>query len=84
MKARDSRPAESMTIAMPRMPLGMLVSSSCSRMPAKTVSARPKPMAVLKAYMMLCARLKSFWMTRMATPSTAQLVVMSGRKIPSA
>ena len=49
MKARLSRPADTRTMAMPRMPLGTLVSSSCSRMPAKTVRAKPKPMAVEKA-----------------------------------
>ena len=49
MKANESRPAESITMAMPYIPFGILTSSSCSRMPAKTVRARPKPIAVEKA-----------------------------------
>eukprot|EP01110_Echinostelium_bisporum_P006062 TRINITY_DN24765_c0_g1_i1.p3 TRINITY_DN24765_c0_g1~~TRINITY_DN24765_c0_g1_i1.p3 ORF type:complete len:54 (+),score=2.14 TRINITY_DN24765_c0_g1_i1:41-202(+) len=53
-------------------------------MPAKMVRASAKPNAVEKAYTTLCNSEKSFCMTRMATPNTAQLVVMSGRKMPNA
>ena len=49
MNAKLSSPAESITMAIPCMPFGILTSSSCSRMPANTVSAKPKPMAVEKA-----------------------------------
>ena len=46
--------------------------------------ARAKPIAVENAYTTLCTSENSFWMTKIATPKTAQFVVMRGRKIPKA
>ena len=49
MNARLNKPAVTSTMAMPRIPLGMLTRASCSRIPANTVNANAKPMAVENA-----------------------------------
>ena len=49
MKAIANRPAVSRAIGVTFMALGVSESSSCSRMPAKSTSARAKPMAVQNA-----------------------------------
>ena len=51
---------------------------------AKMTNASVKPTAMLAAYTTLSNRFMFFCTTRMATPSTAQLVVISGRKTPRA
>lgn len=71
-------------VGMPSMPLGSLVRASCSRMPAKSTSARPKPADVDRANTTLSRRFISFWITMMATPRIVQLVVISGKNTPSA
>ena len=57
MKAKLSRPATTRTMAVPRMPLGTLINSNCSRSPAKTMRESPKPMAEEKAYTTLSNKL---------------------------
>lgn len=94
MKAIARIPAVTRAIGMPLNALGTLFSESCSRRPAKRTIARPKPSDVAKAYTVASPRLNipsaaaakgdDFCTTVRATPRTAQLVVMSGRKIPSA
>lgn len=49
MNAIANRPAVTRAIDMPRMPLGMLTSASCSRSPANIISARANPSAVANA-----------------------------------
>ena len=46
MKAMARIPAVTSAMGTPFMPLGVPVSSSCSRMPAKMTSARVKPTAM--------------------------------------
>ena len=46
MNASASNPAVTNAIGVPFMPFGMDDSSSCSRIPAKMVNAKPKPIAV--------------------------------------
>lgn len=84
MKASASRPAQRRANGVPRIPLGVSVSSSCSRMPANIHNARVNPMLVDTPYVIDSMRLKFFCTTRIATPNTAQLVVMSGRNTPKA
>ena len=84
IKAMASRPAVINAIGEPFIPLGMATSSRCSRIPAKIVRANPKPIAVEAANTKDSSQLKSFWITIMATPSTAQLVVIKGKNTPNA
>ena len=49
MKAIARRPAVMRAMLMPCSPLGTSIMASCSRMPAKTTSAKAKPIAVLMA-----------------------------------
>ena len=84
IKASESSPAVTSAMGVPLIPLGTWLSSICSRKPEKMMRANPNPRAVAIAYTTLSTRLKSFWMTNMATPNTAQLVVIKGRNIPKA
>ena len=84
MNAIASRPATMRAVGMPSMPLGSLVSASCSRIPAKSTRARPKPADVESANTTLSSKFISFWITIMATPRIVQLVVISGKNTPSA
>ena len=84
MKAMANRPAVTRAMLIPCMPFGTDTRLSCSRMPAKMTRAKPKPKAVLRAYHTPIIRLNSFWMTKIATPSTAQLVVIRGKNTPKA
>ena len=92
MKAMARRPAVRRAIGVPFIASGTLARANCSRIPAKRMSARPKPSAVAKAKsvpvnMPCSAPIGSFsvpFATRIATPRIQQLVVISGRKTPSA
>ncbi len=84
MKAIARMLAVSSAIGIPFMPAGTSSSSSRSRSPAKSTSASEKPMAVAVAKTTDSPRLYSFCTSRMAIPRTAQFVVISGRKMPSA
>ena len=77
-------PAVTKAIGEPCIPLGMETNSRCSRIPAKMVRASPKPRAVDPAKTTDSSKLYSFWMTMIATPKTAQLVVISGKNTPNA
>ena len=50
MNAIASKPAVIKAIGVPCIPLGTFTRLICSRNPAKSTSARPKPMAVENAY----------------------------------
>ena len=84
MNAIARRPVVIRAIGIPCKGFGMLESDNCSRIPAKTINAKAKPIAVEAAKTMDCNRLYSFCITKMATPSIAQLVDISGRKTPNA
>ena len=49
MNAIASKPAVIKAIGVPCMPFGTFTRLICSRRPAKSVSARPKPIAVENA-----------------------------------
>jgi len=78
-----SSPAVTSPMPVPWRGLGMRVISKRSRMPANRTRARPKPTADATEKTIVCKRSRSSWMLMIAVPSTAQLVVISGRKIPS-
>ncbi len=42
-KAKDNKPATNKLIGAPLIPLGILANSKCSRILAKTIGARAKP-----------------------------------------
>ena len=84
IKAKANSPAVMRAMGIPRIALGTSLKVSCSRIPAKMVRARVNPMAVDTAYTTDSTRLKSFCITKIATPSMAQLVVMSGKNTPNA
>ena len=71
-------------IGTPSNAFGTSSNSSLSRIPANSTSATAKPRAVDTLYTRPSSRPYSFCTIRIATPSTAQFVVISGRKIPSA
>ena len=71
-------------VGMPSMPLGNFVSANCSRIPANSTNARPKPADVERAKTTLSSKFISFWITIMATPRIVQFVVISGKNTPSA
>lgn len=84
MKANARIPAVTNAIGTPFIPFGTSDSVSCSRNPAKTTNANVKPTPLAKAYIVPSNKPKSFCITRIATPRTQQLVVMSGKKTPKA
>ena len=84
MNAIARRPATMRAVGMPSMPLGSLVRASCSRIPAKSTSASPKPADVESANTTLSSKFMSYWITIIATPRMVQLVVISGKNTPRA
>ena len=84
MNANARMPAVTNAIGTPFIPLGTSDSVSCSRKPAKTTNAKVKPTPLAKAYIVPSNNPKSFCITKMATPRTQQLVVMSGKNTPNA
>ena len=84
-KAKDKRPATNKLIGTPFIPSGMFASSNCSRILAKTIKANANPIefeiAKNTAFIKL---LSSNPNANIATPKTAQLVVIKGRKTPNA
>ncbi len=84
MNARASMPAVIKAIGTPCIPFGTSARASCSRIPAKTTKANVKPKPLDNAYIVPSNKPKSFCITKIATPRTAQLVVMSGKKTPRA
>ena len=79
MNAIARIPATISATGTPRMARGTSASSSCVRMAANRASARANPPAVARAYTKEWSKPKFFCATIMATPSTAQFVVISGR-----
>jgi len=79
-----NKPAVNSEIGVPCIPLGNFAMLSCSRIPANNIKASPKPNAVEIAKTTLSSRLKSFWITIIATPRIVQLVVIRGRNTPKA
>ena len=80
INARAKRPAVTKAIGIPFIPLGISASSICSLNPAKVAKANPKPMALAPANTTDSINPKSLLPTaRMATPKTAQFVVINGR-----
>ena len=77
-------PAVINAMGTPCNAFGTFSSSNRSRRPAKRTSANVNPTATATAYTTASPKLYSFYTKRMATPRTAQFVVISGRKIPSA
>ena len=84
MNAIARMPAVMSAIGVPFTPSGIRVSDKRSLMPAKITIASANPIAVEIAYTTDCNRLKSFWMTTMATPRMAQFVVIRGKNTPNA
>ena len=84
MNAIASMPAVSKAIGIPFIAAGISSISSRSRKPANSTKASENPIAVAVAKTTDSPRLYSFWTSRIAMPNTAQLVVISGRKMPRA
>ena len=84
MKASARIPAVTNAIGTPCIPFGMSDNSSCSLIPANMTSAKVKPAPFDNAYIAPSNRPKSFCITKMATPSTQQFVVISGKNTPNA
>ena len=84
MNANAKIPAVTNAIGTPFIPFGTSDNSSCSRNPANITNASVKPMPFDNAYIVPSNKPKSFCITKIATPRTAQLVVMSGKNTPSA
>ena len=84
MNAKANMPAVTKAIGTPCIPFGTSDNASCSRNPAKITKAKVKPTPFDNAYIVPSKSPKSFCITKMATPSTQQLVVMSGKKTPRA
>ena len=84
MKASDMRPATMSAAGAPAKALGTGARARRVRMPAKSTSTSPKPNAAPKPYSAEVRKSCAFCTLMSATPSTAQFVVISGRKIPSA
>src|SRR5699024_8298826 len=83
IKARDIRPAVINAMALPRKGAGTSATARRSRMAAKSTITSEKPTAAEKPYSADCKKLCPRLIFSNATPSTAQLVVISGKKIPS-
>ena len=84
IKAIAKMPAVISAMGTPFMALGTFSNSRRSRKPANNTKANVNPMATETAYTTASPRLYSFCTRRIATPKTAQLVVISGKKIPKA
>src|SRR5690625_6683765 len=72
-----------MPMAAPLKGVGTSATAMRSRMAENKTSTREKPKAAPKPYKVDSKKPRSRLVFCNATPSTAQLVVMSGRKIPS-
>ena len=84
-KASDRSPATNKLIGTPFIPSGMFASSNCSRMLEKTIIAKAKPIEFAIAKITAFNKLASSNpMAKIATPKTAQFVVINGRNTPSA
>lgn len=77
-------PAVISAIGTPRINAGVSFISNFSRIPANNVIANVKPIAVAKANTTLSPIVNSFCTNKIATPNTAQLVVISGKNTPRA
>ena len=84
MNDRLTMAALTSVMGSPSKHLGGFASARRRRTPANSTMASMKPNPAPTAHTMLSAKLYPSSMTEMVTPSTAQLVVMSGRYTPSA
>ena len=84
MNANAKIPAVTNAIGTPCIPLGTSDNASCSRKPANITNANVKPMPFDNAYIVPSNKPKSFCITKIATPRTAQFVVMRGKNTPRA
>src|SRR5690606_12226753 len=84
MNASDIRPAVTMPMAAPWNERGSSAMAMRSRMAANSTSTREKPRPAAKPLAVAVRKVNSDLLAlSRATPSTMQLVVISGRKIPS-
>src|SRR5690606_13740313 len=84
MNASDIRPAVTMPMAAPWNERGTSAMAMRSRMAANSTSTREKPRPAAKPLAVAVMKVNSDLLAlSRATPSTMQLVVISGRKIPS-
>ncbi len=84
MNARDISPAVISVIGEPLNNVGTGAPSMRSRRPANSTSTSEKPAAAPKPYRAEVRKVCFFCTFSSATPSTAQFVVISGRKMPRA
>ena len=85
MNAKARSPAVTKAIGIPAIPFGIFANSICSLNPAKVDKAKPKPTAFAAAKITDSINPKSLLETaKIATPKTAQFVVISAKKIPKA
>ena len=83
--ANDSKPATNKLIGTPCIPFGKVANSNCSLILAKTINASAKPIELAIAKKAAFKRLPlSNPKAKIATPRTAQLVVIKGKNTPSA
>src|SRR5690606_17580749 len=83
INARDINPAVIMPMAAPLKGCGTSATARRSRMAENSISTREKPSAAPNPYRDEWKKLLSLAVFCRATPSTAQLVVIRGRKTPS-
>jgi len=80
MNASDMRPAVIIAIEVPLKGAGTFAAAIRSRIAANNISTNEKPTAAPKPYTALSIKLCFSLIFNNATPRTAQLVVMSGKK----
>ena len=71
-------------IGTPLKFLGMFAYSNLSLIPAKSNNASEKPTATPKPFTIVSIKLYPSWIFIIATPRTAQFVVINGKNTPSA
>lgn len=84
INAIASNPAQIKAIGIPLNGAGIAEYSILSLIPASKTNASENPTATAKPFTTVSIKLYPSWILMMATPSTAQFVVIRGRKTPSA
>ena len=82
--ARDMKPAVTSPIAVPSNGFGIVDIANRSLNPANRIKASANPSPEENEKTIILKKGSLFLIQSSATPSTAQLVVISGRKIPNA
>lgn len=75
----DINPAATKAIGTPSNALGTLANSNFSLTPDKSINARKKPNEAPIPLAMASIKVYCSWIFNIVTPSTIQLVVISGR-----